>query len=80
MTKRNFWIEACIDGRKPKLEGGPQGKTGGFHLLIKQRDEGHVATVAMISGDASPDGHLSLTIRALRGCKLAIVASVDTER
>lgn len=62
---RNFWIEATIDGRGSKLEGGPRAKDGGFDLKIFQRDKGKVTRVLRITGSLdhvidSPGLYLSI--------------------
>lgn len=78
---RNFWVELSVDDKAAKVEVGPKGETGGFSMLIRQRDEGEAMTAAFISGNATPDGDLSLTIRINNGDgKLAIVGDFQTQR
>ena len=40
VTVRNFYVQVEIDGRKTRLEGGPQAKTGGMQITLLQRDRG----------------------------------------
>ena len=47
---RNFWIEAEIDGRKTPIAFGPQGKDGGFHLILYMRNKGKVEAVLGLEG------------------------------
>lgn len=61
MAVRNWWIEVEIDGRKTKLCGGPQSKSGGFSLSIHQRENGKIIhRVLGVSGDVEEDGSLHL--------------------
>lgn len=80
MATRNWWISAAIDGRKTEMSGGPQDKDGGFSMTIFQRSEGQGIMVAKISGFATDDGKLSLTVRVNDGVSLPIVGAFDTDR
>lgn len=60
MAVRNFWIEATIDGRRTQLKGGPQGRDGGFHLVIYQRENGLITSPLTIEGSIGPHGDLVL--------------------
>lgn len=53
---RNWWIEVEIDGRKHRLAGGPVSKTGGFKLVIRQRDRGEVRKVVWFHGSVREGG------------------------
>lgn len=59
---RNWWIDARIDGRTSKLEGGPSSKEGGFTLNIKQRDDGVIVQPLRVEGLARTDGSLLLRV------------------
>lgn len=61
---RNFWLTGRIDGRSTAIEGGPQAKTGGFRLTVKQRSDGGIVDGAYLDGRADDDGNLTLTIAA----------------
>lgn len=61
---RNFWIELSVDGKATKVATGPQGKDGGFDLLVKQRDQGGIIVALAVIGRAKYVGdeiHLTLT-------------------
>ena len=62
MAVRNFYIEAQVDGRETKLEGGPRNKTGGFSATVKIRDNGSIAHALRIDGYARDDGSLSIRV------------------
>lgn len=49
VSVRNFWIDAYVDGQKPK-GFGPRAKDGGFTLYIKMRDKGSVTTPLVVQG------------------------------
>lgn len=61
---RNFWIEAIIDGRRTRLEGGPQGRRGEFELTVYIRDNGGVLRAMSVSGTAQLDGTLTVSAAA----------------
>lgn len=61
---RNFWIDARIDGRSARLEGGPQAKDGGFSLVIRQRDNGGIVTALHVDGRVLSDGRICLDVQA----------------
>lgn len=59
---RNFWLEADVDGRSTRLEGGPVSKAGGFVQNLFMRGKGgSVEHVARIDG-MSYGGDLILDI------------------
>lgn len=60
---RNFYLDCFIDGRQTNLSGGPASKDGGFTLSLFQRDSGAVTTPITITGFASPDGTLMLSVK-----------------
>lgn len=62
---RNFWLELRVDGRATVIQAGPRAKNGGFHLTIKQRDEGNIVTSMIVTGIVTERGHLQ--VRASRG-------------
>lgn len=62
MAVRNFYIEALIDGRETKLEGGPRNKVGGFSATVKIRDHGGIAHAVRLDGFARDDGTLSIRV------------------
>ena len=59
---RNFWIEAEIDSREKKLEGGPRGLDGGFNMTIYVREHNSVSRAIEIRGMAYPSGRLMLHV------------------
>jgi hypothetical protein len=61
---RNFWLEADIDGRRIRLEGGPQGRDNGFSLTIYIRDNGSVLRAVSVNGIAHSDGTLAISTSA----------------
>lgn len=81
---RNFWIEATIDGRSSKLEGGPQAKDGGFELTIRQRDKGAVTKVLTIRGtiigDLAKLDRLRLSVHDVRDLGKGMIFHHDTKR
>ena len=77
MAVRNWWIEVEIDGRKTKLQGGPQAKDGGFTLTVRQRDNGASVPVLTVRGIAFDDGRLQLVTVGERGQNDAGVAYLD---
>jgi len=62
MAVHNFQVEGRIDGRATRISAGPSGKTGGFSLQIKIRDDGCIARAADIEGIAADDGTLTVRI------------------
>lgn len=60
---RNYWITADIDGRNTKLKGGPAATSGGFSLVVHQRDDGSIEDVLTVTGNADADGTLRLVVR-----------------
>jgi hypothetical protein len=58
---RNFWIVVDIDGRRTRLEGGPQGRSGEFTATIYIRDNGSVLRAVALSGRAMSDGTLTIS-------------------
>ena len=46
---RNFWSTSNIDGRKTRLEGGPQSKTGGMNTVFYMRDNGCSVVACKVS-------------------------------
>ena len=48
MAVRNFYTETTIDGRRTKLAGGPQSKTGGMCIRITQRAQGTIEPACTI--------------------------------
>lgn len=60
MPVRNWWIDADIDGRQTRLEGGPRRKDGGFTLRIYQREDGSISKAGWIEGFVGADGALIL--------------------
>lgn len=40
---RNFWIDACIDGRQTNLAGGTRRKDGGMEIDLYQRKDGVIS-------------------------------------
>jgi hypothetical protein len=61
MAVRNFWIEVYVDGRKTKVECGPQAKDGGAIVTIYQRSDGAIKKAAEIFCTES-DGCLESSI------------------
>ena len=49
-NRRNFQIEAEVDGRKTPIAFGPQGKDGGFYLTVYMRNKGEVEAVLGLEG------------------------------
>ncbi len=47
---RNFWLELDVDGKRTRVETGPQSKDGGFSLDVKMRDEGGIVRAALLTG------------------------------
>lgn len=62
MITRNFWLEADIDGRATRLQGGPAGTDGGFTATVYVRCEDIVVTTAHVAGTVSADGKLELRV------------------
>jgi len=63
---RNYWVQCDIDGRKTRLESGPQSANGGFTESIAMRDHDRVSWVLELDGLVSrPDenGTRTLTLR-----------------
>jgi hypothetical protein len=65
MAMRNFWINARIDGRKTRLTGGPQSKTGGLELTLYVRDQGVSVPAVKLEAWADTDGTLRIRADAL---------------
>lgn len=72
---RNFWLEADIDGRRSRFEGGPRSKSGGFTVTVKQRDCGEVTTAGRLYGYAWADGTLTLAFVKADGTRLELTAT-----
>ena len=73
---RNFWIEAEVDGRKTPIAFGPQGKDGGFHLILYMRNKGEVEEVVWINGEAIHERTLTLYVE----CKNERCVTVHRDR
>ena len=69
MAVRNFYIDTRIDGRKSKLTGGPQSKTGGLYTHITQRSDGTITTACTIRC-VEDNGTLTTTIYDNKGVKV----------
>lgn len=78
--KKNFYIEANIDGRKSKLKGGPQAKDGGFDMSVKILQKGEIKTAIMITGSADEDGDLLLEITNFQELKDLVTATIVGSR
>ena len=77
---RNFWVQSEIDGRCTTLVGGPAAKDGGFHLNIRQRDEGNITHPLTIDGRVVDD-ELLLTVWDVRnGLQQRVVFTHSTQR
>ena len=64
MATRNFWIEVQIDGRTTRLKGGPQNKTGGMSIVLKQRDDGAIRDVLTLNCYAIDERDGSVRLRS----------------
>lgn len=64
---RNFYLTAEIDGRRTRLEGGPQARDGGFSLVVRQRTHGCVGRGLHVDGRATSDGRLILEVSDAEG-------------
>lgn len=60
---RNFWVTVDVDGRRTEFAAGPPAEDGGFTATVYMRDGDHVLRAVELTGDASPDGTLSLNAR-----------------
>lgn len=69
MAVRNFYTSTQIDGRKSKLTGGPQSKTGGLCTHITQRSNGTITTACTIRCTEN-DGTLITTIYDDKGIRV----------
>ena len=76
MAVRNFWIEAHVDGRRTKLQGGPRGKDGGLYMRIYQRKEGGISLGVVVRAWAVGD---KLILEVLDGTG-RLVFEPETER
>ena len=78
---RNVRIELDVDGKASRVETGPKSKTGGFSLIIRQRDGGSIATAARINGFADEStGTLRLEITAGVGDNTPSEIIIRTQR
>lgn len=80
---RNFWIDAVIDGRRTKLQGGPRARDGTLYLRLFQRDEGEVRLALEVSCSATPSGVLRLRLSPKLPTRPALpydVLSIETKR
>jgi hypothetical protein len=59
---RNYWLSLDVEGRRTPLATGPRSKNGGFHLTIAQSDAGAITFPLTITGEASEDGSLTLSV------------------
>src|SRR5436190_8165421 len=73
----NFWIDAEIDGRSTRLEGGPQSADGGMDVTLKIREGGTVSRCLSIRCYASPRGQLTALVIAPDG---GTIACIETDR
>lgn len=39
---RNYWLDARIDGRETRLQGGPAASDGAMDITLKVRDHGEI--------------------------------------
>jgi hypothetical protein len=62
MAVRNFWIEVEIDGRKTKLSGGSQLKTGGMTIKLFQRNKGEITKALSVDCLANDLGILATEV------------------
>lgn len=77
---RNFWLEGRVDGRQSRIRTGPVSAGGGFELRVSIRDGGIIHGAVYLSGDASPDGSLTLRIGGPDGEILGTVRAHRTVR
>lgn len=80
---RNFWIEVEVDGKRTRIATGPRAADGGFSMTISQRRKGNVMKAAVITGDWTPDGNLTLAVSLATSeshTALDFVGAVTTER
>ena len=78
---RNFWIEATIDGRKSRLEGGPVGKDGGMDVVIKMRDKGEIIVAYRIRCEAvAPDSEKPIVDIIVQNWKNELVHGIRRYR
>ncbi len=59
---RNFWLDACIDGRRSRFASGPRSKDGGFRLDIYVRERGSVPAEPLRVEGRCRDGRLSVSV------------------
>jgi len=62
-TVRNFWIDACVDGRQSDIGTGPRGPQGGFSLTVYQREDNDVRHALSVRGSCDREGNLTLSIQ-----------------
>jgi hypothetical protein len=77
MRVRNFWIETDVDGRKSTDGTGPNSGDGGFTTTLYIRDHGDVRKAVHITGQASRDGRMILTVEADKGINEARLFNED---
>lgn len=77
---RNFWIELEVDGRKTKSATGPQGKDGGFKLIIKMRENGEISEKEVHIDGKSVHKMLYLETSLYTGNKEIDSTFIHTER
>jgi hypothetical protein len=75
---RNFWIEAEIDGRSARLQGGPASSDGGFSLRVMMRDEGSIVRALSVSGWAH-SGELRLEVEPVDVTPAAVWPAGEVE-
>jgi hypothetical protein len=62
---RNFWLVLEVDGKRARVETGPISKSGGFKLVVLQRDKGSVVRTMEVEGTAKENGQLVLSAYAV---------------
>ncbi len=77
MAVRNFWVDACIDGRQTDVGTGPRAKDGGMEVTLYQRENGSISTALRIACRVNWAGQLVTTVRNPNG---EVVFEFVTER
>jgi hypothetical protein len=80
-TVRNFWLQASIDGREGRLEGGPRARDGGLAMTLFQRHGGEVAKALEIACSVTSTGFLQLHLDVyLRSTPFVRSCTITTRR